>query len=619
MARTTAIHASQPKAATSAGPSISRNVRDEPLIDFHCFTDLAPELQDAVWEFSCYSTPEIVPIFIDDRTFSFRFRNIPAVPTVLHATSGARAIGLRHFVCVKFEELNRNTPRPPPQPQVHPPQGAQQTFHHQIANIPAQLVQNHLALQTANYGLGFQGHGWANITPGNPQPALLTPAPQPQSSNPWAVVTFNAQAALQAQHHSQNLGTVHQQGQQSIQAQGPLSWFQNHAVQPFANVGGPQQTTSQVLGTQNNSQQGSHYQAQGSFGGSFHATLAGTHSLSQNVVHYQSTFSGSQQTSAMAGPSVIHNSSHHHSHHGGSMQSNAVGQHNGVHHGTQQQNIFGGSFQPAPAGQQPTSQIGPPSHVVGQVTTMQIFNPSASTLTAFAALTNITNAAISNNPQPRQRLLPVGDDTNDGSDRYFYVNPRSDLFKLQVGARTGYNYPTYGLTRFPHILTPINDEDRQAYMQHIQQTYALPTAFPASGRLPNFLAGIQHLVLNLELAPCHAPMRSDGFRTWLHDQTKKFCEVIINSTIKKFRSVKNLDLLIERASYSRPAHAHDQMVLRHFRQAPIQQEDGITFGHAELGLLEREIRVWMMSEYMGKNGPEGPEVRIVVHMPNHYS
>jgi hypothetical protein len=61
------------------------------------------------------------------------------------------------------------------------------------------------------------------------------------------------------------------------------------------------------------------------------------------------------------------------------------------------------------------------------------------------------------------------------------------------------------------------------------------------------------------------------------------------------------------------------MVLRNFRQSPIQEEDGITFGHAELGLIEREIRVWMMNEYMGKNGPEGPEIRIVVYMPKRYS
>ena len=55
MTRFTAIHASKPKAARSAGPSISQNVRGEPLIDFHVFADLAAEIQDAIWE--CVSHP----------------------------------------------------------------------------------------------------------------------------------------------------------------------------------------------------------------------------------------------------------------------------------------------------------------------------------------------------------------------------------------------------------------------------------------------------------------------------------------------------------------------------------------------------------------------------------
>lgn len=50
MAQQTAILVSQPKAATSAPPAISQNVPGEPLIDFHQFAKLAPELQDAIWE-----------------------------------------------------------------------------------------------------------------------------------------------------------------------------------------------------------------------------------------------------------------------------------------------------------------------------------------------------------------------------------------------------------------------------------------------------------------------------------------------------------------------------------------------------------------------------------------
>jgi hypothetical protein len=210
------------------------------------------------------------------------------------------------------------------------------------------------------------------------------------------------------------------------------------------------------------------------------------------------------------------------------------------------------------------------------------------------------------------------EDSDGDTGRYFYVNPGSDLFKLQVGEPTGYCYPTFTIAQYPHIFTSLSVEDRQSYLQDLQQAYTAPAPFPDSCRLPHFFAKVQHLVINLELAPCLAPMRSDGFRNWLHTETTTFCETTIKSTIAKFSKVKNLDLAIE-GDFRRRTWAKDEMSLRHFRQAPIREENGVEFGQAELGLLEMEIRVWIMNEYMGKHGPEGPEVRIVVHVPRQYS
>jgi hypothetical protein len=102
----------------------------------------------------------------------------------------------------------------------------------------------------------------------------------------------------------------------------------------------------------------------------------------------------------------------------------------------------------------------------------------------------------------------------------------------------------------------------------------------------------------------------------MRTSVEDFCSIVIKSTIAKFPNIKNLDLLI--AGDIRRGE-NDQMVLRHWRRAPIREENGVTFGHAELGLLEMEIRIWMLREYMGKHGPEGPEIRIVVHLPQHYS
>lgn len=102
----------------------------------------------------------------------------------------------------------------------------------------------------------------------------------------------------------------------------------------------------------------------------------------------------------------------------------------------------------------------------------------------------------------------------------------------------------------------------------------------------------------------------------MHRSIDEFCSIVVKSTIAEFPSLKNLDLLVAGITKLRD---NERMVLRHYRCASIRVENGVTFGHAELGLLELEVRLWIMSEFMGKDGPEGPEVRIVVHVPQHYS
>jgi hypothetical protein len=55
MAHARAILESLPRAATSAPPTLSQNVRGEPLVDFHLFAELVTELQDSIWECQSYS------------------------------------------------------------------------------------------------------------------------------------------------------------------------------------------------------------------------------------------------------------------------------------------------------------------------------------------------------------------------------------------------------------------------------------------------------------------------------------------------------------------------------------------------------------------------------------
>jgi hypothetical protein len=305
---------------------------------------------------------------------------------------------------------------------------------------------------------------------------------------------------------------------------------------------------------------------------------------------------------------------------GGSLQSapiqssghQSLTQHGSQHHGALQQDIFGGIFLSASASTQHSfTQVVPHLHGTIQNTSLQTLNPPGGALVT-------TSNAVALHPTCafRRRLLLADNDLEDELNRYFYVNHGSDLFRLQVGDPTSYHYPTFGLAQFPQLPNSVSDEDRQHFLQELQRTYTLPSPFPATGRLPSLFANIQHLVLNLELPPCDAPLRSTGFRDWMHRSIDKFCSVVIKSTIAEFPKIKNLDLLIAGDTKS---HEKDRMVLRYWRCAPIMEENGFTFGHAELGLLEMEIRLWLMGEFVGKEGPEAPEVRIVVHVPQHCS
>jgi hypothetical protein len=208
------------------------------------------------------------------------------------------------------------------------------------------------------------------------------------------------------------------------------------------------------------------------------------------------------------------------------------------------------------------------------------------------------------------------DNHEDDSGRYFFINLGSEYFMLRIGAGPPSNYPKYSIAQYPHLLSPLSDVTRQSILAQLDQFYIAPSPIPEPGRLPDFFSEIQHLVLGLKLRPCLAELRSAEFKSWLVKETKKFCERIVKPTVAKFKTLKHLDLLIEGDAKPR---ADDRMVLRHWRDASIQDGNGLDFGHAELGLLEMEINLWMMSEYMGKNGPEGPHVRIVVYIPQQCS
>jgi hypothetical protein len=551
---------------------------------------------------SCYSAPETHSIFVNDGAFKFELRGPLAVPALLHATSGARAIGLRHYTLVKFEKPIRSPGRRAlhglaQHPQIIGQPGQLQGHVAHALHLPFFHNQGHWgahALQNGNLPPppAALGPVWINPLPAPPHVGLLgmvAPTSQPQGQFPSSFIPWNPQP---------------------VASQWGLHY---HVLQAMPVGGGSQQGTSQSLGQNNPVQQAPQNQniaQQTLFGGNSQSGSAAQQSFLHGLHQYQSILGGSMQPTTPGGQSA-QNTPQYLSPYGGSFQSAPGGQPNNLQRGSHQQSIFGGSFHSNSVGQQNASH----SNTTNQLG--QTFNPYGGLAPVIGSATSSTVVLLNHVRASLRMRMPDGD-TDDDIDKYFYINTGSDYFKLRIGEPTAYSYPTYRLTQFPHTLTPVSAETRQVLLQDLQQAYATPTSFPQAIKLPGLFAHIQHLLLKLELAPCLAPMRSDGFKRWLHIETANFCETTIKSTLVMVPNVKNLDLLIEGDSTCR-TQAHEKMVLRHFKKAPIQEENGIQFGQAELGLLEMEIRVWIMSQYMGKHGPEGPEVRIVVRLPQSLS
>jgi hypothetical protein len=92
---------STPKAAVRASPA-KYNKNSRPLKAFHHFADLPHELQDEVWKWASYASPNTVSIMIDDEVVRF-VATAMIVPAILQATSGSRGIALHHYtlVCIR--------------------------------------------------------------------------------------------------------------------------------------------------------------------------------------------------------------------------------------------------------------------------------------------------------------------------------------------------------------------------------------------------------------------------------------------------------------------------------------------------------------------------------------
>ena len=95
------------KAIAGTPTEPSRNVPGKPLVDFFIFAKFPAEIQDEVWETVCFQDTPTISIIVEQASIKM-IGPLPKFPYFLHATSGARGIGLRYYeVLTSFDIFDR--------------------------------------------------------------------------------------------------------------------------------------------------------------------------------------------------------------------------------------------------------------------------------------------------------------------------------------------------------------------------------------------------------------------------------------------------------------------------------------------------------------------------------
>jgi hypothetical protein len=222
----------------------------------------------------------------------------------------------------------------------------------------------------------------------------------------------------------------------------------------------------------------------------------------------------------------------------------------------------------------------------------------------FAGLRRPIRGAMSQNAMPR----------------YFYLNTAFDIFHLQIGTAVNHIFPTYvlpppgqpGVIRSDRSLT---EDERQREISRLNHGTFVAPPFPHIGKIPALFKKIKHLALNFSLPTCPHPYSSKLYQNWVEVEIKKFLDEHVKTTTGHFKALRNIDLVVRRDYDTEKKHKDEKSDFRNWRDIPIRMSDGVTFGYIEFAYMEREIRMWFMGEFLGKND-EAPEWRLVVKVPD---
>jgi hypothetical protein len=222
----------------------------------------------------------------------------------------------------------------------------------------------------------------------------------------------------------------------------------------------------------------------------------------------------------------------------------------------------------------------------------------------FAGLRRPIRGAMSQNAMPR----------------YFYLNTAFDIFHLQIGTAVDHIFPTYvlpspgqpGVIRSDRSLT---EDERQREISRLNHGTFVAPPFPHIGKIPALFKKIKHLALNFSLPTCPHPYSSKLYQNWVEVEIKKFLDGHVKTTTEHFEALRNIDLVVKRDYGTEKKHKDEKSDFKNWRDIPIRMSDGVTFGYIEFAYVEREIRMWFMGEFLGKND-EAPGWRLVVKVPD---
>ncbi|KAH7364296.1 hypothetical protein BKA65DRAFT_472635 [Rhexocercosporidium sp. MPI-PUGE-AT-0058] len=197
----------------------------------------------------------------------------------------------------------------------------------------------------------------------------------------------------------------------------------------------------------------------------------------------------------------------------------------------------------------------------------------------------------------------------------FYVNFAADMFKLQIGNPSQYQYPTFSLGEEPSVTCVKNGMitglEFEQQVRAFQRKYEALPSFPTPGKVPALFKKIENLVLNISLPPCTDP---DEYTEWATKNVKTlFSSLHVRTTIRRFPNLRSLNFYVPGDHKINPVgHKYS---LKHFSLVPVRASDNISMSKSQLTFFEMQMETEMDTIRKELGEKDFPASRLVVYVP----